>query len=493
MLVLTAAAAVSAAAVVAMLEKRGPAPPPRVAARSDAPSCKGRGIGADTKCGADANLDCCEQKPIPGGTFKRSFDGVRCTDANHPATVGALALDTFEVTVGRFRAFVAAGKGTRASAPAAGDGAHPKIPGSGWNPAWNAELAENTAALAERLRCNPTTATWTAEPGDGDRRPINCLTFHEAFAFCAWAGGRLPTEAEWNHAAAGGDEQRVYPWSSPPSATALAEHHASVGQPRALPVGAPTRGRSRWGQYDLSGNVWEWTIDTADGTKLLPAEGATLCPSAGYVDPCVDCAQREPTGTRVARGGGYGLPGHAIISSMRRAAPETARFHVFGVRCARDVGGSTTTTQAPPAASATACVPRCAGRACGPDDCGGTCGACPGGAACDDRGQCPAARYPSGPFGCDKGATLPDFALTGFLDPAKDATTMTPFRMSDVYNPTANESYPAGSPLGAGRPKPRALVIHFAAAWSKEAQISAGSVLGGLPTRDAARGGAALS
>ncbi len=424
---------------------------------------------------------------IPGGTFKRSFDGGRCADATHPATVSAFALDSFEVTVGRFRAFVAAGKGTRASAPAAGDGAHPKIPASGWDPAWNGQLAESRDALTAKLRCNPNTATWTPDAGEGDRRPINCLTFYEAFAFCAWDGGRLPTEAEWNYAAAGGDEQRVYPWSTSQSA-GIDERHASFGQPVARPVGTPSRGRSRWGQYDLSGNVWEWTLDTADGTKLLPSEGAALCPSAGYIDPCIDCAQRQPTGTRVARSGGYGLPGQAIITSMRRAAPEGARFHVFGVRCARDASAGTT-----PAPTESACVPQCAGRACGPDACGATCGECPGGAACDAQGRCPAPAYPEGPFGCDEGATLPDFELSGFVAPGERAMGMTPWRPSDVYNPTGAGRFPPASPFGAGQQKPRALILHFAAAWSKEAAAAASAALSPVHASDRARGGAVWS
>jgi formylglycine-generating enzyme required for sulfatase activity len=59
----------------------------------------------------------------------------------HPATVTSLALDEYEVTVGRCRAFVGANGATRANPPAAGSGAHPLLSGSGWHSAWNTELS----------------------------------------------------------------------------------------------------------------------------------------------------------------------------------------------------------------------------------------------------------------------------------------------------------------------------------------------------------------
>src|ERR1041384_1721974 len=71
-------------------------------------------------CGAEGKNDCCESLRVPGGTFNRGYDGVLYNDANYPATVSDFRLDKYEVTVGRFRAFVKAGLGTQKKPPGEG-------------------------------------------------------------------------------------------------------------------------------------------------------------------------------------------------------------------------------------------------------------------------------------------------------------------------------------------------------------------------------------
>jgi sulfatase modifying factor 1 len=148
------------------------------------PSC----AGLAATCGPSGNEDCCTSLLVPGGTYYRSYDGVTYTDKSYPATVSNFHLDKYEVTVGRFPAVSWTREWeTQTSPPKAGAGSHPLISGSGWNPQWNASLSANTAALKAAMTCNY--PTWTDTSGSNENRPINCLDWFTASAFCAWDGG----------------------------------------------------------------------------------------------------------------------------------------------------------------------------------------------------------------------------------------------------------------------------------------------------------------
>ncbi|WP_437758689.1 formylglycine-generating enzyme family protein [Sorangium sp. So ce1389] len=213
----------------------------------------------------------------------------------YPATVSEFRLDTYEITIGRFRAFVEEGKGTQADPPVRDAGAHPKIPESGWNADWNSELTADRSALKVALRCE--SSHWTDFPEQNERRPMTCMTWFEAFAFCIWDDGRLPTEAEWNYAAAGGAEQRLYPWGESIDASKAAYNCLGDGDDAAecsmqdfLPVGSKSPdGDAKWGMADMAGNAGELVLDI--NQQAFPT-------------PCNDCAQLEgSTPNRVVRGG----------------------------------------------------------------------------------------------------------------------------------------------------------------------------------------------
>ncbi len=276
-------------------------------------------LGLAATCGG--SKDCCAANAVMGGTFNRS------SDAAYPATVSDFKLDVYEVSVGRFRTFVNAGAGTQASPPSPGDGLHPKIPGSGWDPAWTSKLAANTVELKAALSCIATYPAWSITPGANETKPINCVTWYEAFAFCAWDGGRLPTEAEWNYAAAGGSEQREYPWGATidQSKASYDCHGAGTGActfADLLAVGSKSpAGDGRWGQADLAGNVWEWTLDWAATPYRLK--------------PCADCADLQESPTKTFRGGGLANESFYQITSVRIDDVATDRDYDVGFRCAR--------------------------------------------------------------------------------------------------------------------------------------------------------------
>jgi formylglycine-generating enzyme len=294
-------------------------------------------IDLASTCGPTATGNCCETLPVPGGTFARSYDFVddgMYSDASYVATVSDFALDKYEVTVGRFRQFVATGTATQADPPAAGAGARPHIAGSGWDASWNTKLAVDRTALAESLACSATFQTWTDTPGANESRPINCVTWYEAVAFCAWDRGFLPTEAEWNYAAAGGAEQRAYPWSNPPETLDIDETRASYystdclgdGVPGCavtdlVPVGSKPAGDARWGHSDLGGNVFEATLD------------AFVTPYA--LNPCTDCADLAASDERAMRGGHFFNTDGRLRVGYRFRMYVDNRSYLVGFRCAR--------------------------------------------------------------------------------------------------------------------------------------------------------------
>ncbi len=321
-------------------------------------SCAGQqGLGLSS-CGP-LHEDCCTSILVPGGTFDRSYDDVSCpggdppqpppelgcyTHATDPATVSDFRLDKYKVTAARFQRFMAAvDAGWR---PPVGAGIHahlaqglgvadvqnPSRHEQGWQPAWDADLSSDASGAWDRyVMFNSgglSDATTSAD------RPVGAITWTQAYAFCIWDGGFLPTEAEWNYAAAGGAQQRVYPWSSPPTSTTLdCAHAAFQGDANntcgpdqdVLPVGSKSPlGDGRWGHIDLAGNRAEWTLDWLDA----------------YVSPCVDCARLQAppaadTGTSApqrAFRGEYSV----LLVSYRGGDEESGTYDgLVGFRCAR--------------------------------------------------------------------------------------------------------------------------------------------------------------
>jgi formylglycine-generating enzyme required for sulfatase activity len=231
------------------------------------------------------------------------------------ARVRAFWLDRFEITVGRFRKFVdAAIAGYR---PAAGSGKHGYLnrgTEAGWNASWPLPASESAWQTALR------TGTWTALPGLNETKPITMIDWYMAQAFCIFDGGFLPTEAEWEFAASGGEE-RIFPWSSPPNSTLFdAAHSALACCTVPSDVGLKPPGDARWGHADLAGNALEWTLD--DYQSAFP------------IDPCEDCTVDLSRIFRTVRGGDYDSGMHPRAAA-RESGQNNLRDPYASARCAR--------------------------------------------------------------------------------------------------------------------------------------------------------------
>jgi formylglycine-generating enzyme required for sulfatase activity/serine/threonine protein kinase len=256
--------------------------------------------------------------PVPAGTFEMgSPEGEGDPDEHpqHAVTLSAYCIDKTEVTVVAYAACVAV----------AGCSAAPLT----------VHWTDYSAEMAKRNNrwCNGK---------DRPDHPINCVDWEQAAAYCRWKGERLPTEAEWEYVARGGDD-RVHAWGNePPSARRLnvcgseclaayqrnaiqvhgrSMHDGNDGWETTAPVGSYPEGASPFGALDMAGNVWEWTADWY-GAYAKRAETDPRGPAAGT--------------SRVSRGGGWATidPNKARTADRAWLTP-TTRDVDLGFRCAR--------------------------------------------------------------------------------------------------------------------------------------------------------------
>jgi len=312
---------------------------------------------------------------IPGGRFTMgSTDPLARPDESpkHTVEVRGFWMDATEVTNAEFRRFVeATGYKTIAERPIDWEALRKQVPEGTPKPPEEMlkpgslvfvqpEAGERADAHVDWWRWTPG-ADWRHPQGPGssidgrDQHPAVHIAHSDALAYCAWAGKRLPTEAEWEFAARGGLEGRINAWGDEPVDPGAGKpwrcniwqgdfprtNFGFDGAIRSAPVRryAP----NGFGLYDMAGNVWEWCADRYSDTEYadrVKSAGA----GAVIVDPKGPAKSRDPRNphepeTRVQRGGSF-LCNDSYCASYRpsarmSASPDTGLEHV-GFRCVKD-------------------------------------------------------------------------------------------------------------------------------------------------------------
>ncbi len=263
--------------------------------------CNGSGACAEVASSEGMTL-------IPGGIFwmgcNSAKDGGCGSDESpqHKVTLSSYYIDLTETTVASYKSCVDAGA---CSVPSA---------------------------------TQPT--TYATYPGLTNN-PVNFVTWDQASAYCAWKGGRLPSEAEWEMAARGSCEKngsastdpacatamRTYPWGEAAATCAYAvisNGTDGCGKNATAAVGSLPAGDSPYGLHDTAGNVWEWTRDSYDQAYYASS-------------PQLDPYDNASITARVIRGGSHSDSAFSVHAAHRSPDPPSSADGLVGFRCARSM------------------------------------------------------------------------------------------------------------------------------------------------------------
>jgi eukaryotic-like serine/threonine-protein kinase len=221
---------------------------------------------------------------VPAGAFAMGDDrGSTDEQPAHTVNLDAFYIDQFEVTNGFYKACV------------------------------EAKVCQPVRNKISAIR------SYYYDNSDFDTYPVIFVDWKMAQTYCTWRDARLPTEAEWEKAARGGTDV-TYPWGDTPDCN-LANYGNCLGDTSSTTIYA--LGQSRYGSYNMAGNVWEWVSDwyAADYYRASPK----------------DNPQGPETGkAKVLRGGSW-KDGYAEIRSVNREAKNPAySSNTTGFRCAKD-------------------------------------------------------------------------------------------------------------------------------------------------------------
>lgn len=266
-------------------------------------------------------VDDTERVRIDGGPFSMGTDDRASAYDNerptHQVHVGAFEIDRFPVTNRRYAAFIEADGYSRSDLWTS----------DGWRWRTTVDHEAPQGWRADRQGAWTQLVFGRARTLDPDE-PVIHISFWEAEAFANFDGGRLPTEAEWEKAAALDPVTgltRKYPWGS----TAPTREHANIGQQGwgPAPVGSYPLGASAYGVEQLLGDVYEWT-----SSRFLPYPGYTTFPYPEYSEVFF-----EDENFRVLRGASWATSSSVARSTFRNWDYRQRRQIMAGIRLAWDI------------------------------------------------------------------------------------------------------------------------------------------------------------
>jgi formylglycine-generating enzyme required for sulfatase activity len=167
-----------------------------------------------------------------------------------------------------------------------------------------------------------------------DSHPMVNVSWNDAQAYCAWAGTKLPTEAQWEKAARGTDG-RIYPWGNKfdKSKCWTSENDAT----RTKPVGSFPNGASPYGCLDMAGNVWEWCQDLCvykfPKRYRLHSIQRKLGDNQYKTTPVIYTQNSPPEIFRALRGGAWTYSANDCRTISRNASTQTDKSTFIGFRC----------------------------------------------------------------------------------------------------------------------------------------------------------------
>jgi len=267
---------------------------------------------------------------IPEGSFLMGNNGSEPYSYSeelpqHSVYLSGYWIGKYEVTRGEYRRFMEAG-GYSNPAYWSADGWNWRSTASSSYPSVGPPRTQPSYWGAEQTWATGQTFTQT------DSHPVVGVSYYEAEAYCAWAGGHLPTEAQWEKAARWtGSYPNVYPWGNEWDDEKCNNYYdqnpAGGGYARyqSAPVGSYPSGASPYGLHDMAGNVWEWCRDYYGSSYYS-------------VSPSTDPQGPSSGSDRVLRGGGWGSSDGGNRCANRNYGNPNNRKHSFGFRLVRSGG-----------------------------------------------------------------------------------------------------------------------------------------------------------